>query len=121
MISVVPLVIPAGEMISPTLGPIYASSDIVESLQRDARGQAEEAVSRARQLLSEAGIKAVGSELLPMGDAREVILDQAKAWAADLIVVGSHGHHGIDRFMLGSVSESVAMHAHCSVEVIRES
>ena len=38
---------------------------------------------------------------------------------ADLIVVGSHGHHGIERFLLGSVSEGVALHAKCSVEVIR--
>ena len=108
-------------MISPTFGPLYASSDVVESLQRDARGRAVQAVSRARQVLGKAGIKAVGSELLPIGDAREVILDQTRGWAADLIVVGSNGHHGIERFMLGSVSESVAMHAHCSVEVIRES
>jgi nucleotide-binding universal stress UspA family protein len=36
-----------------------------------------------------------------------------------LLVVGSHGLHGLDRVLLGSVSEAVAMHAHCSVEVIR--
>lgn len=121
VVSVIPFVIPAGEVISPTLGPIYASPDVVESFQKEARRRAEEAVSRAWQVLSEARVKRVTTELLPIGDAREVILDQAKDWAADLIVVGSHGYHGIDRLTLGSVSESVAMHAHCSVEVIRES
>jgi hypothetical protein len=35
------------------------------------------------------------------------------------ISVGSHGRHGFDRFALASVSESVAMNAHCSVEVLR--
>ena len=121
VVSVIPFVIPAGEMISPTLGPVDASPNVVEALQKEARGRAEEAVSRALHVLTDARIKPVKTELLQIGDAREVILDQAKDWAADLIVVGSHGYHGIDRLTLGSVSESVAMHAYCSVEVIRES
>jgi nucleotide-binding universal stress UspA family protein len=43
----------------------------------------------------------------------------ADLWNADLIVVGSHGRRGFDRYVMGSVSESVALHAHCSVEVVR--
>ena len=57
--------------------------------------------------------------LMPTGDPRELILDTAKEWPADLIVLGSHGLGGFDRFLMGSVSESVAVHAHCSVEVVR--
>jgi universal stress protein family protein len=34
-------------------------------------------------------------------------------------VVGSHGRHGVERVLLGSVSESVVRHAGCSVDVIR--
>lgn len=49
-----------------------------------------------------------------------MILDEATHWGADLIVVGSHGRRGVDRFLLGSVSEAVALHAACSVEVIRK-
>jgi nucleotide-binding universal stress UspA family protein len=48
-----------------------------------------------------------------------ILLDEAAAWKADLIVLGSHGKHGLERLVLGSVSETVAIHAHCSVEVIR--
>lgn len=48
-----------------------------------------------------------------------VILDCATEWRADLIVVGSHGRKGVTRFVLGSVSEAVARHAHCSVEIAR--
>ena len=55
----------------------------------------------------------------PVGDAREILLDEARAWGAHLIVLGSHGKHGFDRLVLGSVSESVALYAQCSVEVIR--
>jgi nucleotide-binding universal stress UspA family protein len=47
------------------------------------------------------------------------ILGMADLWGADLIVVGSHGRRGFDRYVMGSVSESVALHAHCSVEVVR--
>ena len=54
-----------------------------------------------------------------IGDARETIIEKARAWGADLILVGSHGKRGIQSFLLGSVSESVARHAECSVEFVR--
>jgi len=53
------------------------------------------------------------------GRPKTAILDEARDWGADLIVVGSHGMSGIERFLLGSVSLAVAGHAHCSVEIIR--
>jgi nucleotide-binding universal stress UspA family protein len=54
------------------------------------------------------------------GDPRSVILEEAKEWDADLIVVGSHGYTGIKRLLLGSVAQSVVSHAPCSVEVVRQ-
>lgn len=53
------------------------------------------------------------------GDPRTEIVDAADEWQADLIVVGSHGRTGLKRLVLGSVSQSVVAHAHCSVEVVR--
>lgn len=53
------------------------------------------------------------------GRPKSAILDEARDWGADLIVVGSHGMSGIERFLLGSVSLAVAAHAHCSVEIVR--
>lgn len=53
------------------------------------------------------------------GNPKEVILDHARQWEADLIVVGSHGLHGWQKFWLGSVSQAVAALAQCSVEIVR--
>jgi nucleotide-binding universal stress UspA family protein len=39
--------------------------------------------------------------------------------ASDIIVLGSHGRKGVAHLVLGSVSESVARYAHCSVEIVR--
>ena len=56
---------------------------------------------------------------MPTGVPKQVILDEAERWGADLIVVGSHGYSAWDRFLLGSVSNAVAAHAKCSVEIVR--
>jgi nucleotide-binding universal stress UspA family protein len=49
-----------------------------------------------------------------------VILHEAETWQADMIVVGSYGRTGFDRIVMGGIAEAVALHAKCSVEVIRE-
>jgi nucleotide-binding universal stress UspA family protein len=79
--------------------------------------EAQEAVSSAEQVLASAGLKATGAVL--SGNTKQAILQEAQKWAAELIVVGSHGRRGFRRFLLGSVSEAVAMNAHCSVVVVR--
>ena len=78
---------------------------------------ARELVERAVSELRTAGFKAQGR--VEFGDVREGIIGYASEWHADLIVVGSHGERGIQRFLLGSVSEFVARHAKCSVEIVR--
>ncbi len=65
------------------------------------------------------GINAEG--VVVQGDARQVIPDQAREWGADMIALGSHGRSGVERLLVGSVSEAVARHAHCPVYVVRAS
>jgi nucleotide-binding universal stress UspA family protein len=74
-------------------------------------------VNQVARNLREAGFKS--SELVDFGDAKTKIIENATKWGADLIVVGSHGWKGLNRFLLGSVSEAVARHAPCSVEIVR--
>lgn len=72
--------------------------------------------AKAAKLLAAAGIRAEAR--IAVGDPRRTLLDMAKKDKADAIVLGSHGHTGLRRVMLGSVSASVAAHAPCSVEVV---
>jgi nucleotide-binding universal stress UspA family protein len=75
-------------------------------------------MNSAKEVLASAGLNA--TEVVLTGNPKEVILEEAKKWNADLIVVGSHGQRSFKRFLLGSVSEAVAMNAHCSVVVVRD-
>jgi nucleotide-binding universal stress UspA family protein len=81
------------------------------------RGEAKAFVESTAKMLATEGFEVSTSVLT--GDAKTVILDEAAGWPADLIVVGSHGHKGLGRFLLGSVSAAVARHAACSVEIVR--
>jgi nucleotide-binding universal stress UspA family protein len=53
------------------------------------------------------------------GDAATELLAEAHEWAADLVVVGTHGRTGLQRVLLGSVARNVLLHATCSVLVVR--
>ena len=53
------------------------------------------------------------------GVPKEVILDEAERWGADLIMLGSNGRGAMRHLFLGSVSLAVALNAHCSVEIVR--
>ena len=79
--------------------------------------QAQESVDRSAATLRSAGFE-VSTRVLE-AEPRSGILDLASEWHADLIVLGSHGRRGLQRFMLGSVAESVARGAYCSVLIVR--
>jgi nucleotide-binding universal stress UspA family protein len=81
------------------------------------RKPAEALVEATAELLRAKGLKATTA--VEWGDPKSKIIDAAQQWHADLIVIGSHGRTGLERFMMGSVSDAVARHAPCSVEVVR--
>ena len=73
-------------------------------------------VERAADDLRRVGFKT--HTAVEVGDVRDSILAAAAEWDADLVVIGSHGHRGIQSLFLGSVAESVARDAKCSVEIV---
>jgi nucleotide-binding universal stress UspA family protein len=82
------------------------------------RKDAEAFVAQAAQDLRDAKFAVTTS--IESGNAQSVIIDTAAKWPADLIVLGSHGRRGLERFLMGSVSDGVARHAPCSVLIVRK-
>jgi nucleotide-binding universal stress UspA family protein len=97
----------------------WPDSAAMEALRAADVQRAQKAIAEAEATLANSGLKVSDNVLIPIATPKELILDEAGKFQADLVVVGSHGRRGIKRFLLGSVSEAVAMHANCSVEVIR--
>jgi nucleotide-binding universal stress UspA family protein len=118
VVSVEELIVIETPMGASPLASIYPAS-LLEELVTDAHNRVVHAIEVVTNILEKAGCKVLEQSPIPVGDPRNLILDLAKSWSADLIVLGSHGRRGLDRFLMGSVSESVAVHSHCSVEVIR--
>lgn len=53
------------------------------------------------------------------GDPGRMICEVARTWQADLIIIGRRGLSGLKEFFLGSVSNYVLHHAHCSVLTVQ--
>jgi nucleotide-binding universal stress UspA family protein len=108
-----PVMLPIVETWTPTTA-------YFEELEKLANEQAEAVVRKAASTIqSQQGDNlAIRTEFLA-GQPRYVITDEAENWGADLIVVGSHGYRSLTRLWLGSVSQTVAAHAKCSVEIVR--
>lgn len=83
-----------------------------------ATASAEQALAAAVGVVSAAGI-AVDQEVIEGSVVHEGILESAKVRAADLIVMGSHGRHGIEKLLLGSVTQRVLAQATVPVLVVR--
>jgi len=98
--------------------PYYAPEQVSE-LTKQSMSNATGAVEKGAAVLAKAGLKVVSEVMEPRDTPAHSILSAAVEWKADLIVMGSHGRRGFDRLVLGSVSETVALHAECSVEVVR--
>ena len=58
------------------------------------------------------------SVVVTMGPAWNQIVEMAKTWKADMIVIGTHGRTGLKHVVLGSTAERVVRHAACPVLVV---
>ena len=84
----------------------------------EARDWACEAVEAVAAELRAAGLTA--TPVVMEADAKQLLVREAEQWSADCIFVGAKGQGALERFLLGSVSASVAARASCSVEVVRQ-
>ncbi len=90
----------------------------IESLGKE-RKRASSDVEKAVKTISQASPLLEVSTHVLEGIPKVAILEEAQNWGADLIMLGSHGYGATLRFLLGSVSHAVALHAPCSVEIVR--
>ena len=84
-----------------------------------AAAEAKEAIAAARKVLEPLGVQ-VQSDVVEAHAAWRGILDKGTAVGADLIVMGSHGRRGMEKVILGSVTQRVLSHAHLPVLVVRD-
>jgi nucleotide-binding universal stress UspA family protein len=97
----------------------YFESQEIEKLNTSAIKAANTCVDAGARILAKLDAKVSTATPLPQDPPARVVVKEAQAWGAQMIVLGSHGRRGFDRLTMGSVSEHVAFHADCSVEVIR--
>jgi len=81
-----------------------------------AQGFLDRLLETARAAGIEAEIKLVESEQKHVSD---MLIDAAGEWQADLLVVGTHGRRGIERFFVGSVAERLVRKGQTSLLLVR--
>ena len=86
--------------------------EVIDALEQEGDRIVSEAVDRV-----EAGISVVDTVLT--GDPVETILDYADSVGADLVVMGTQGRRGLDRYLLGSTTERVVRLSSVPVLTIR--
>ena len=97
-------------------GPIYFGN-LLRAATSAANGVLEETLTKLKAA-SDTGFKITGEVI--QGSPKQVIVEEAESWGADLIVMGSRGLGAWNRLLLGSVSNAVVHHAKCSVEIVRQ-
>jgi nucleotide-binding universal stress UspA family protein len=100
------------------VSPLAYSMEEIGLFRSGKTERAHRAINAALRILKSVGMTASG-EVVAGWTSRRIVAE-AKAWGADLILVGSREQRGIKRFLSGSVSETVANRAHCSVNIIRD-
>ena len=115
VVGVVDIAAPWRSGIAPTM--FAAAMDVYTEMITNARTTHREIVSATEAYLRAAG-RTVSGELRE-GDPADQLRRAATDATGDLIVVGSRGHVGITRLVMGSVAHAVLTYAHCSVLVVK--
>lgn len=95
--------------------PAVAPPEIVPTLTQEDLARLADSLARHVREIDPAATTEVIVERTP----GEAIIATAKRLGADLIVMGTHGRHGLSRMVLGSVAEYVVRHAACPVVTVR--
>jgi nucleotide-binding universal stress UspA family protein len=93
----------------------FWDSTLLEAGDAITRAEFKSVASRAKK----AGINGVKCATAQGRNVADAIVHYAKKNKHDHIVMGSHGHKGVQRMVLGSIAEAVVAEAPCPVTVVR--
>jgi nucleotide-binding universal stress UspA family protein len=102
-------------VVDETAGPLNVRGG--DERFEEAEAEGEEVVAEVAERATQAGVETV-TEAVRQGTPYETILDYAEE-NCDLVVMGTHGRSGLDRHLLGSVTEKVVRRSNPSVLTVR--
>ena len=97
----------------------YYEGGNLEYYEEELRKHARELLGEAEILAKKEGVKINIQVIMNASSAAEGIINYASSTNVDLIVIGTKGMTGAKKFLMGSVTNKVASHAHCSVLAVR--
>lgn len=109
----------AGELRIKILHVVEPETAVYSWPSAEYRSEAEALVGDVCKILSEKFPPYKVEGQLREGIAKEEIIEEARAFSADLILMGPHGKNGIGKFLMGSVAKDVIPLAPCSVVLLR--
>jgi nucleotide-binding universal stress UspA family protein len=93
----------------------------LDNLPQKLRDNGEATLQQAESVVRQNGLQSesmlVGTT---MDNTGELIVNQAKEWPADVIVMGTHGRRGLARLVLGSNAEYVLRHTPVPILLVRK-
>jgi nucleotide-binding universal stress UspA family protein len=103
---------------------VVTAMDLPIRAQGEALGVSDAVIRRCHDYVGEVQRRGVALNLsvhgvVRPGQAYQVITDLAREGKSDLIIMGSHGHTGLSRLLMGGVTERVIGHAPCPVLVVK--
>ena len=107
--------------VTPFESPVFAPHIAKEAYAdvRQAMVQSGEQLLEQTAALAPAGVKST-RRLCELGEPADVVLDAARAAAADLLVLGTRSRGRLAELVLGSVSHRVLLHAPCSTLIVKK-
>lgn len=114
------IVLSAVEKLGPIMGEPFGGALIEYEAQIEKQNleAAREIVKEAKEKIEKDFECYIKTEVV-IGSPKYTIVEKAKEWQTDLIILGSHGYRLWERVLLGSVSTFVVHHAECSVLISR--
>ncbi|MFN2513963.1 MAG: universal stress protein [Pyrinomonadaceae bacterium] len=107
-----------GKFVPPAQELWYDAGGNLDQARREIKDRFQALVEETAKRLAEHDLNIETS--IRDGEVGKTIIQEAKEWKADLIVVGSRGHAMFKRLLTGSVSHYVVDNASCPVEVVHQ-